>query len=223
MNLKIDPSWNVHLKAEFEKDYFVGLSDFVKKEYTGGTTYPPPNAILRAFDECPFNKTKVVILGQDPYHGDNQANGLGFSVNDGVRLPPSLINIYKEIESDLGIKMPRHGNLGSWAKQGVLLINATLTVKANEAGSHQGKGWEEFTDAAIKALSDECEGLVFMLWGKYAQNKGSVIDSSKHLILKSPHPSPLSAYAGFFGCKHFSQANYYLKKQSMEPIDWINI
>jgi len=223
MNIKIHRSWQKHLEAEFSRDYFVKLSNFISEEYKSGSVYPLQGSILRAFDECPFNITKVVILGQDPYHGDNQANGLGFSVNDGVRLPPSLVNIYKEIESDLNIDMPRHGDLGSWARQGVLLINATLTVKASEAGSHQGKGWEEFTDAAIKALSDEREGLVFMLWGRYAQNKGSVIDSSKHLILKAPHPSPLSAYGGFFGCKHFSKANDYLKKQGDEPINWINI
>lgn len=221
MNVKIDPSWKKHLEGEFGKDYFGELTEFVRSEYLNGPTYPPPANIFRAFDYCPFDKVKVVILGQDPYHGPAQANGLCFAVNDGVQLPPSLVNIYKEIESDLGVKMPRdRGALENWARQGVLLLNATLTVKASQAGSHQKKGWEEFTDAAIKALSEDREGVVFMLWGRYAQNKGAVIDSSKHLILKAPHPSPLSAHAGFFGCKHFSQANEYLEKREESPVKW---
>ena len=219
--MNIDKSWKKYLEDEFGKDYFGKLTKFVRDEYKKGPTYPPPANIFRAFDYCPFEKVKVVILGQDPYHGPGQANGLCFAVNDGVQLPPSLVNIYKEIESDLGVKIPRdRGTLENWAKQGVLLLNATLTVKASMAGSHQKKGWEEFTDAAIKSLSENREGLVFMLWGKYAQNKGEVIDGFKHLILKAPHPSPLSAHAGFFGCKHFSESNRYLEKQGKVPVRW---
>ena len=218
--MKIDPSWEKHLVQEFKKDYFHKLTRFVREEYEAGAVYPPPAAIFRAFDFCPFDQVKVVILGQDPYHGPGQANGLCFAVNEGVKLPPSLQNIYKEIESDLGVKLPESGALEGWAKQGVLLLNATLTVKARTAGSHQKKGWEEFTDAAIERLSAEREGLVFMLWGRYAQNKGEVIDEQKHLVLKAPHPSPFSVHSGFFGCKHFSKANQYLAAVGQEPIDW---
>lgn len=208
------------MAAEFENRYFEELVDFVKAEYQKHTVYPPPGKIFRSFELCPFEKAKVVILGQDPYHGPGQANGLCFAVNEGTALPPSLKNIYKEIETDLGIQMPRSGNLENWAKQGVLLLNATLTVRAGEAGSHQNKGWEKFTDAAIAALSEQREGLVFMLWGRYARNKGAVIDRKKHLVLESAHPSPLSAYAGFFGCKHFSKANQYLLAMGKEEIRW---
>lgn len=221
MEVNIEQSWKKHLEGEFDKDYFAKLADFVKEEYKKGAVFPPPKAIFRAFDFCPFDQVKVVILGQDPYHGPMQANGLCFAVNDGIELPPSLVNIYKEIESDLGVKMNyEKGALENWARQGVLLLNATLTVRAKQAGSHQNKGWEELTDAAIEALSHQREGIVFMLWGRYAQNKGSVIDQSKHLVLKAPHPSPLSAYAGFFGCKHFSQANDYLVAHGKAPIKW---
>lgn len=221
MEVKIEQSWKEHLGEEFEEAYFVELAKFVKDEYAKAKVYPPPKAIFRAFDFCPFDKVKVVILGQDPYHGPSQANGLCFAVNEGVVLPPSLVNIYKEIESDLGVKMPRDkGSLEYWAKQGVLLLNATLTVQASRAGSHQKKGWEVFTDAAIRALSEQREGLIFMLWGRYAQDKGAVIDPLKHLVLKAPHPSPLSAHNGFFGCKHFSRANEYLVGVGKEPIRW---
>jgi len=221
MNVRIHPSWKKHLKKEFEKDYFIHLTDFVKTEYQKGEIYPPPKYIFRAFDKTPFEKVKVVILGQDPYHGPNQANGLCFAVNRGVRLPPSLVNIYKELENDLGIKPKNTGDLESWADQGVLLLNATLTVKSRTAGSHQKKGWEEFTDAVIKILSEQREGLVFILWGKYAQDKGKVIDRSKgHLIIESPHPSPFSAHSGFFGSTPFSQTNTFLQLQALDPINW---
>lgn len=220
MSVKIHQSWKKRLKAEFEKPYFVDLSRFVKEEYQKQTVYPPPKQIFNAFDACPFDQVKVVILGQDPYHGPRQANGLSFSVSDGVVTPPSLVNIYKEIEADLGKKMPKSGNLARWAKQGVLLLNATLTVRARQAGSHQKKGWEEFTDAAIRALANERENLVFMLWGSYAQKKGDFVDEDKHLVLKAPHPSPLSAHRGFLGCKHFSAANDYLWMNGMAPIEW---
>jgi uracil-DNA glycosylase len=183
--------------------------------------YPPGRLIFNAFDKCSFEDTKVVILGQDPYHGPGQANGLSFSVNDGIAVPPSLVNIFKEIKEDLGKPLPRSGNLERWAQQGVLLLNATLTVRANQAGSHQNKGWENFTDAVIKCISDEREGVVFMLWGNYAQKKGQVIDDTKHLVLKAKHPSPMAAnYGGWFGCKHFSQANNYLKNRGISEIDW---
>ena len=221
MEVNIEQSWKVKLEDEFEQKYFVDLRRFVREEYTSGEVYPPPLAIFRAFDLCPFDKVKVVILGQDPYHGPGQANGLCFAVNDGVKLPPSLQNIYKEIVADTGGEMPTVGTLESWAEQGVLLLNATLTVKARAAGSHQKKGWEEFTDAAIKRLSDEREGLVFMLWGRYARNKGAMVDRSKHLVLESPHPSPFSVHSGFFGCKHFSKANEYLAGRSLPEIDWL--
>lgn len=219
-NVRIEDSWKRELGGEFEKDYFLKLSQFVRDEYKNGVIFPLPKLVFSAFDNCPFDKVRVVILGQDPYHGPGQANGLAFSVNDGVQTPPSLVNIYKEIAQDLGKKIPSSGNLERWAKQGVLLLNATLTVKAHTAGSHQKKGWEEFTDAAIRALSEKRENLVFMLWGAYAQKKGEVIDAKKHLILTAPHPSPLSAHRGFLGCKHFSQANEYLWMNGIEPVDW---
>jgi uracil-DNA glycosylase len=220
MEVRIEPTWKVVLQNEFDKPYFELLTNFVRKEYTTQTIYPPAKSIFNAFDLCPFDKVKVVIIGQDPYHGHGQAHGLCFSVNDGVQFPPSLINIFKEIEDDLKIPSPRSGNLERWAKQGVLLLNATLTVRAGQAGSHQNKGWEEFTDSVIKVLSEKKEGIVFMLWGSYAQKKGLVIDNGKHCILKAVHPSPLSAYRGFMGCKHFSQANNYLQSIGKDPIIW---
>lgn len=219
-SLRLEASWKARLMDEFEKTYFKNLKDFVRKEYLDETVYPAPKDLFRAFDMCPFDKVKVVILGQDPYHGPRQANGLCFAVHDNVKLPPSLQNIFKEIKSDLGIDPNPNGDLSRWAKQGVLLLNATLTVRADSPGSHQKKGWEEFTDAAIKKLSAEHEGLVFILWGNYAKNKGQLIDRTKHLVLESAHPSPFSAYSGFFGCKHFSKANEYLKKKGVEEIDW---
>ncbi|MDD3003154.1 MAG: uracil-DNA glycosylase [Candidatus Shapirobacteria bacterium] len=221
MEVKIEPSWKKVLQKEFGEEYFSKLTEFVKSEYKKTTVYPPAKFIFNAFELTPFDKVKVVILGQDPYHGVNQANGLAFSVNDGVVTPPSLVNIYKEIESDLGQKtINKNGNLENWAKQGVLMLNATLTVQAHMAGSHQNKGWEQFTDAVIKILSDQKENLVFILWGGYAQKKGSVIDESKHLVIKSTHPSPFSAYSGFFGSKPFSQTNAYLIFNDKEPINW---
>lgn len=220
MNVKIDPSWHTQLEKEFEKQYFKDLTDFVRKEYQTKRIYPPGSLIFNAFNVCPFSNVKVVLLGQDPYHGPNQAHGLCFSVNDKIPLPPSLQNIYKEIESDLNIKTYTTGNLERWAKQGVFLLNATLTVQSGMAGSHQGKGWETFTDAVIKILSQEKEHLVFLLWGSYAQQKASLIDEHKHLVLKDVHPSPLSAYRGFFGCKHFSKTNEYLRLNGLSEIDW---
>ncbi len=227
MDVKIEPSWKKHLEREFEKDYFTQLTNFVKEEYKQYTVYPPGNLIFNAFNLCPFDEVKVVIIGQDPYHGPGQAHGLCFSVNDGVAFPPSLNNIFKEIKDDLGKDIPLTGNLTRWAQQGVLLLNATLTVRGeltdgsnNKAGSHQGKGWEEFTDAAIRALAEERENIVFILWGSYAQRKGSFIDKKRHLILTSAHPSPLSAYRGFFGNHHFSHANAYLKQNGKTGIDW---
>ena len=223
MEVKIDPSWKERLADEFEKPYFAELTAFVKKEYQSEPVYPPPKYIFRAFDLCPFEKTKVVILGQDPYHGAGQANGLCFAVSDGVPLPPSLQNIYKELSIEYGVPyetFAKTGDLSRWATQGVLLLNATLTVRAHLAGSHQHKGWEEFTDAAVRALSDEREHLVFMLWGNYAKAKGAHIDRSKHLILEAAHPSPFSAHSGFFGCKHFTRANEYLTTHKEAPIDW---
>lgn len=222
MNVKIHPSWQEHLKEEFEKPYFAELAEFVRAEYKGEKVYPPPKYIFRAFDLTPFDEVKVVILGQDPYHGIGQANGLCFAVEEGVALPPSLQNIFKEIESDIGAPLKnRSGDLTRWAEQGVLLLNATLTVRASLAGSHQGRGWEEFTDAAIKALSEGREGLVFMLWGNYARTKGAHIDHSKHLVLESPHPSPFSAANGFFGSKPFSKANEYLVAHGKGLINWL--
>ena len=221
MDVKIEQSWKEQLSQEFEKPYFSTLIDFVKSEYSSSKVFPPGKFIFNAFDKCTFENTKVVILGQDPYHGNNQANGLSFSVNDGVAMPPSLQNIFKEIREDLDIPFPKSGNLERWAEQGVLLLNSTLTVRAGEAGSHQKKGWETFTDAVIKCVSDEKQDVVFMLWGKYAQDKGAVIDSSKHLILKAKHPSPMAAnYGGWFGTKHFSKANEYLVSKSLKTINW---
>ncbi len=220
MDVKIEPSWKNALQSEFDKDYFVKLTDFVRNEYKTKLTFPPSSVIFNAFDQCPFDKVKVVIIGQDPYHGDGQAHGLCFSVADGVAFPPSLLNIFKEIERDLGIAKPTSGNLIRWAQQGVLLLNATLTVQAHAAGSHQGRGWETFTDAAIHKLASGKEGLVFMLWGSYAQKKGDFIDTNKHLVLKSVHPSPLSAYRGFIGNNHFSLANKYMKEKGLEEIQW---
>ena len=211
MNVQIEESWKQHLAPEFEKDYFIRLTEFVRSEYQTATIYPPGRFIFNAFNLCPFDKVKVVIIGQDPYHGPGQAHGLCFSVNDGVPFPPSLQNIFKEIQSDLGAPIPTSGNLTRWANQGVLLLNATLTVRAHQAGSHQRRGWEEFTDAAIRVLAEQRENIVFILWGSYAQKKGAFIDRNKHLVLASAHPSPLSAYNGFFGNKHFSRTNEYLQ------------
>jgi uracil-DNA glycosylase len=208
------------LAPEFEKDYFIRLTDFVRQEYQTTTVYPPGKLIFNAFNLCPYNKVKVIIIGQDPYHGPGQAHGLCFSVNDGVPFPPSLQNIFKEIHDDLGTPIPATGNLTRWAEQGVLMLNATLTVRAHQAGSHQRKGWEEFTDAAIRALAEKREHLVFILWGSYAQKKGAFIDRNKHLVLTSVHPSPLSAYNGFFGNRHFSRANEYLIQHGETPIVW---
>lgn len=220
MDVKMEESWKNQLQGEFEKPYFSMLTDFVRREYAATTVYPPGKLIFNAFDNCPFESVKVVILGQDPYHEPGQAHGLCFSVNDGVAFPRSLINIFKEIQDDLGIPMPRTGNLIRWARQGVLLLNATLTVRAHQAGSHQNRGWEEFTDAAIQALATRREHIVFILWGSYAQKKGAFIDPQRHLILKSPHPSPLSAARGFFGNHHFSRANSYLVSHGLTPIEW---
>ena len=223
MEVKIEPIWKAVLTDEFGKEYFAALAAFVKDEYKKGAVYPAPKNIFRAFDLCPFDKVKVVILGQDPYHGPGQANGLCFAVGEGLALPPSLQNIYKELQSDLnnqGRSLIKTGDLERWAKQGVLLLNATLTVAAKTPGSHQNKGWEEFTDAAIKALSDQREHLVFILWGNYAKQKGAHIDRSKHCVIESPHPSPFSAHSGFFGSKPFSKTNDYLKKTTQTPIEW---
>lgn len=220
MDVKIESSWKQVLQSEFDKPYFEQLTAFVRNEYSTKTIYPPGNLIFNAFDSCPFDNVKVVIIGQDPYHGPGQAHGLCFSVNDGVSFPPSLENIFKEIERDLGIPAPKTGNLSRWATQGVLLLNATLTVRSHQAGSHQGKGWETFTDAVIRILSEKCEHIVFMLWGNYAQQKGAVIDTKKHLVLKTVHPSPLSAYRGFIGCGHFSAGNKYLMDNGKKPINW---
>lgn len=220
MNVSIEESWKQVLSPEFEKDYFIRLTDFVRQEYQTATIYPPGKLIFNAFNLCPFSKVKVVIIGQDPYHGPGQAHGLCFSVNDGVPFPPSLQNIFKEIQSDLGSPIPETGNLTRWAEQGVLMLNATLTVRAHQAGSHQRKGWEEFTDAAIRALAENREHLVFILWGAYAQKKGAFISRDRHLVLTSVHPSPLSAYHGFFGNKHFSRANAYLVAHGETPIVW---
>ncbi|MBD1397573.1 uracil-DNA glycosylase [Pontibacter sp. JH31] len=220
MNVKIEESWQNVLEDEFEKPYFKNLVSFVKDEYASQKVYPPGSQIFSAFELCPFDNVKVVILGQDPYHGPNQANGLAFSVKDGMRIPPSLLNIFKEIKNDLGKDLPPTGNLERWAQQGVLLLNATLTVRAANAGSHQKKGWEEFTDAVVKKVNDLKQGVVFILWGAYAQKKGAFIDERKHLVLKAAHPSPFAADRGFFGTHHFSKANEYLKAQGKEPIDW---
>lgn len=220
MEVRIEEGWKNRLAPEFEKSYFQTLTQFVRKEYATGTVYPPGRLIFNAFDLCPFDKVKVVIIGQDPYHEPGQAQGLCFSVNDGIPFPPSLVNIFKEIESDLGTPVPRSGSLVRWAQQGVLLLNATLTVRAHQAGSHQRHGWEEFTDAVIRRLSSEREHLVFLLWGAYAQKKGAFIERARHLVLSSAHPSPLSAYNGFFGNHHFSRANAYLTENGLTPIVW---
>lgn len=220
VHVKLEPSWKEHLRGEFEQEYFKELTDFVKKEYKEGKVYPAPKNIFRAFELCPFDKVKVVILGQDPYHGTGQANGLSFAVEEHLPLPPSLQNIFKELESDLGPLRNRSGDLTRWAKQGVLLLNATLTVRAHQAGSHQDRGWERFTDAVIRALSEGREHLVFVLWGNYAKAKGAHIDRSKHLVLEAPHPSPFSAASGFFGSSPFSKANAYLEAHGETPIDW---
>ena len=216
MNVKIAESWKKQLADEFEKAYFEKLITFVKDEYATQTVYPPGNKIFNAFEKCSFEDTKVVILGQDPYHGAGQANGLAFSVADGIKVPPSLVNIFKEVKSDIGTDIPVSGNLERWAEQGVLLLNATLTVRATVAGSHQKKGWEQFTDGVIKKISEEKNNVVFMLWGAYAQKKGAVIDTKKHFILNAPHPSPLAQ--GFLGTKHFSKANEYLKEKGLKEI-----
>ncbi|WP_419032201.1 uracil-DNA glycosylase [Dysgonomonas gadei] len=220
MDVKIEESWKEQLIDEFDKDYFVKLTDFVRNEYRTKQIFPPAKLIFNAFEHTPFDKVKVVILGQDPYHNDGQAHGLSFSVPDGMPAPPSLVNIFKEINRDMGIPVPRSGNLTRWANQGVLLLNATLTVQAHMAGSHQKKGWEAFTDAAIHKLAEGRENIVFILWGAYAQKKAAFIDANKHLVLRSVHPSPLSAHNGFFGNNHFSEANKYLKSKGIEPIEW---
>jgi uracil-DNA glycosylase len=220
MNVKIEQSWKNALSAEFDKDYFRNLTDFVRDEYMSGqAVYPAPKNIFNAFNLCPIDKVRVVIIGQDPYHEPGQAHGLCFSVLPPTAIPPSLVNIYKEIESDLGRKSVTNGDLTHWAEQGVLLLNSTLTVRAHAAASHAGHGWEEFTDAVIRAIAQR-ENIVYMLWGGYAQKKAAIVDASKNLVLKSVHPSPLSAYRGFFGCKHFSQANEYLSKHGCAPIEW---
>ncbi len=220
MNVQIEESWKACLQPEFDKEYFHTLTDFVRGEYQKFTIYPPGRLIFNAFNLCPFDKVNVVIIGQDPYHGPGQAHGLCFSVNDGVPFPPSLVNIFKEIKNDIGTDTPLTGNLTRWAEQGVLLLNATLTVRAHQAGSHQNHGWETFTDTVIRILAEKKEHLVFILWGAYAQRKGAFIDRNKHLVLTSAHPSPLSAYNGFFGNRHFSQTNEYLKLHGKTGINW---
>jgi uracil-DNA glycosylase len=220
MIVRIEPSWNEWLKDEFEKTYFHQLVDFVKQEFSQYPVFPPGKLIFNAFDKCPFEKVKVIILGQDPYHGPGQAHGLCFSVPEKMEYPPSLENIFKEIHDDLGVPLPSSGNLERWAAQGVFLLNATLTVRAHQAGSHQNKGWEAFTDRVIHLLAENREHLVFMLWGSYAQQKGKFIDGDRHLVLQSVHPSPLSAYRGFFGNHHFSKANAYLAAHGKQPILW---
>lgn len=219
--ISLEPGWLSVLSPQFDMPYMKELKEFLQVEKANGKQiYPPGSLWFNAFNSTPFDEVKVVILGQDPYHGPRQAHGLCFSVLPGIQVPPSLVNIYKELEADLGLAPPRHGCLESWARQGVLLLNATLTVEQGRAGAHQGKGWEQFTDAAIHALNDKKEHLVFMLWGSYAQKKGAFIDAQKHQILKSTHPSPLSAHRGFLGCRHFSRANAYLQETGQEPIDW---
>lgn len=220
MNVKIAEDWKALLADEFEKPYFAELVGFVREEYSSRLIFPRGGNIFRAFDKCPFDKLKVVIIGQDPYHGEGQANGLCFSVNDGVQFPPSLRNIFQEVESDTGAPVPTSGNLDRWAEQGVLLLNSVLTVRAHEAASHAGRGWEQFTDAVVREIAARREGVVYMLWGSYAQRKGAIADPARNCILKAVHPSPLSAYRGFFGCRHFSQANNYLVTHGKEPIVW---
>ncbi len=220
MEVKIEAGWKAKLSGEFEKEYFKTLTEFVREEYRTTEVFPPGNKIFNAFDLCPFDRVRVVIIGQDPYHNHGQAHGLCFSVTDGTEFPPSLVNIFRELNRDLGVPVPKSGNLERWAGQGVLLLNAILTVRAHRALSHQNRGWERFTDAAISALNRERENLVFLLWGAYAQNKGASIDESKHLVLRTVHPSPLSASRGFFGCSHFSRCNQWLVARGMEPIQW---
>lgn len=220
VDVRIAEDWKAILADEFSKPYFEQLTEFVRAEYAAGEVFPKGKNIFRAFDKCPFDKLKVVIIGQDPYHGVGQANGLCFSVADGVPFPPSLQNIFKEVASDTGAPIPATGELDRWAEQGVLLLNAVLTVRAHQAASHAGRGWEQFTDAVVRAIAERKSGVVYMLWGSYAQKKGAIADPSKNLILKAVHPSPLSAYRGFFGCRHFSAANSYLVSQGKEPIIW---
>lgn len=220
MNVKIENSWKELLRDEFQKDYFIQLTQFVRNEYKSKRIYPPGRLIFNAFDQCPFDRLKVVILGQDPYHGTGQAHGLCFSVNDGIAFPPSLKNIFTELNSDVGKKIPESGSLIEWSKQGVLLLNATLTVRAHQAGSHQKKGWEEFTDVVIQKINEQRENIVFLLWGNYAISKRQFISSNKHLVLTSPHPSPFSADRGFFGNKHFSKTNNFLISKGIDPINW---
>jgi uracil-DNA glycosylase len=220
MEVKIEASWKDRLREEFDKEYFVRLSGFVKEEYHTKTIFPPGALIFNAFNLCPFDRIKAVIIGQDPYHGPGQAHGLCFSVKEGIEFPPSLKNIFREIESDLGYKPLPSGNLERWASQGILLLNATLTVRAHQAGSHQRKGWEDFTDSVIRIINDERNGIIFFLWGSYAQKKGEAIDRSRHLVLESVHPSPLSAARGFFGNRHFSRCNDYLASHGIEPVNW---
>jgi uracil-DNA glycosylase len=218
--VKIASDWGKKLEDEFSKPYFTDLITFVRTAYAESTVFPPGKEIFRAFDTCNFDQTRVVIVGQDPYHGAGQANGLCFSVRNGLRFPPSLVNIFKEVSADLNVPVPDNGDLERWAVQGVLLLNATLTVQSGSPGSHQNKGWEIFTDAVIDVLSREKAGLVFLLWGSYAQNKGALIDRKKHFVLEAPHPSPFSVHRGFFGCKHFSKTNAYLVSQGQKPISW---
>ena len=220
MDVKIAADWKVLLQPEFDKPYFEELTRFVRAEYATQRIFPAGRNIFRAFDKCPFDRLKVVIIGQDPYHGEGQANGLCFSVNDGVAFPPSLQNIFQEIRDDTGTPVPESGNLDRWAEQGVLLLNSVLTVRAHQANSHRGIGWEQFTDAAIRVLNEQDRPIVFLLWGRPAQMKKSMLDNPRHLILEAPHPSPLSAYRGFFGCRHFSRTNDFLRENGLEPIDW---
>ena len=220
MDVRIADDWKQLLREEFDKPYFEQLTRFVKDEYAAGTVYPAGKNIFRAFDKCSVESLKVVIIGQDPYHGVGQANGLCFSVDDGVDFPPSLRNIFKEVAEDIGVPVPMSGNLDRWAEQGVLMLNAVLTVRAHEAASHAGRGWERFTDAVVRAIAEQKEGVVYMLWGSYAQKKGAMVDTSKNLVLKAVHPSPLSVYRGFFGSRHFSKANDYLSGRGVAPINW---
>ena len=219
--IQIESSWKEKLNTSFQSESFIRLKKFLKSEKEMQIIYPAGNKIFSAFNLCPFNSVKIVIIGQDPYHGPKQANGLCFSVSDGIKLPPSLQNIFKELKDDLDLEIPTSGNLEHWAEQGILMLNATLTVRARKAGSHQKKGWEEFTDNVIRTLSNEKENLIFLLWGRFAQNKAEIIDNEKHYILTAAHPSPFSAYSGFFGCKHFSKTNEILKKLNQKPIKWV--
>ncbi|MEZ3442024.1 uracil-DNA glycosylase [uncultured Alistipes sp.] len=220
MDVKIAQDWKEILQPEFDKPYFRELTDFIRQEYASRRIFPRAGNIFRAFDKCPFDKLKVVIIGQDPYHGEGQANGLCFSVADGIPFPPSLQNIFQEVSSDLNRPVPASGNLDRWAEQGVLLLNAVLTVRAHEAASHAGRGWETFTDAVVRAIAERKQGIVYLLWGSYAQRKGAIADPARNCILKAVHPSPLSAYRGFIGCRHFSQANAYLRSQGKAEIEW---